>query len=154
MDMTGHDLAATIDTCAYELRQVGDSFYWRYKLLEILLRNYHNVTKINAKYFQEKQFTVKVLDSQETLGRDVASEDPELIWNDDSRESVSTTVREMTLDHFKHQKDDPDVNWKLPEDFPVASGAGRGELQVGGVFQRIFIDYRLRKFHLPPFVFR
>ncbi|KAI4809765.1 hypothetical protein KUCAC02_018630 [Chaenocephalus aceratus] len=36
-------LAATI---AYELRQVGDGFYWRYKLLEILLRNYHNVTKI------------------------------------------------------------------------------------------------------------
>ncbi|KAJ4933494.1 hypothetical protein JOQ06_030322 [Pogonophryne albipinna] len=46
MDMTGHDLAATIDTCAYELRQVGDGFYWRYKLLEILLKNYHNVTKI------------------------------------------------------------------------------------------------------------
>ncbi|KAK5900412.1 hypothetical protein CgunFtcFv8_025372 [Champsocephalus gunnari] len=81
-------------------------------------------------------------------------ENPELIWNDDSREKVSTTVREMTLDHFKHQKDDPDVNWKLPEDFPVACGAGQGELQVGGVFQRIFIDYRLRKFHLPPFVFR
>ncbi|KAL3041242.1 hypothetical protein OYC64_019443 [Pagothenia borchgrevinki] len=46
MDMTSHDLAATIDTCAYELRRVGDGFYWRYKLLEILLKNYHNVTKI------------------------------------------------------------------------------------------------------------
>ncbi|KAI4799333.1 hypothetical protein KUCAC02_017003 [Chaenocephalus aceratus] len=44
--LTSADLAATIDTCAYELRQVGDGFYWRYKLLEILLKNYHNVTKI------------------------------------------------------------------------------------------------------------
>uniref|UniRef100_A0A3B4F307 DnaJ heat shock protein family (Hsp40) member C13 n=1 Tax=Pundamilia nyererei TaxID=303518 RepID=A0A3B4F307_9CICH len=66
-------------------------------------------------------------------------ENPELIWNDSSREKVSTTVREMMLEHFKQQKDNPDVNWKLPEDFTVAYGAGQGELEVGGVFLRIFI---------------
>uniref|UniRef100_A0AAR2LB97 J domain-containing protein n=1 Tax=Pygocentrus nattereri TaxID=42514 RepID=A0AAR2LB97_PYGNA len=66
-------------------------------------------------------------------------ENPELIWNDASRETVSTTVREMMLDHFKQQKDNPDVNWKLPEDFTVAYAAGHGELEVGGVFLRIFI---------------
>ncbi|XP_073686489.1 dnaJ homolog subfamily C member 13 isoform X1 [Garra rufa] len=66
-------------------------------------------------------------------------ENPELIWNDSSRETVSTTVREMMLEHFKLQKDNPDVNWKLPEDFCVAYGAGQGELEVGGVFLRIFI---------------
>uniref|UniRef100_A0A3Q2XC25 DnaJ heat shock protein family (Hsp40) member C13 n=1 Tax=Hippocampus comes TaxID=109280 RepID=A0A3Q2XC25_HIPCM len=66
-------------------------------------------------------------------------ENPELIWNDSSRETVSTTVREMMLEHFKQQKDNPDVNWKLPEDFTVAYGAGQGELEVGGVFLRIFI---------------
>ncbi|XP_050953803.1 dnaJ homolog subfamily C member 13 isoform X2 [Labeo rohita] len=66
-------------------------------------------------------------------------ENPELIWNDSSRETVSTTVREMMLEHFKQQKDNPDVNWKLPEDFSVAYGAGQGELEVGGVFLRIFI---------------
>uniref|UniRef100_A0A3P9HA59 DnaJ heat shock protein family (Hsp40) member C13 n=1 Tax=Oryzias latipes TaxID=8090 RepID=A0A3P9HA59_ORYLA len=66
-------------------------------------------------------------------------ENPELIWNDSSREKVSTTVREMMLDHFKQQKDNPDVNWKLPDDFTVAYGAGQGELEVGGVFLRIFI---------------
>uniref|UniRef100_A0A8C9S306 DnaJ heat shock protein family (Hsp40) member C13 n=1 Tax=Scleropages formosus TaxID=113540 RepID=A0A8C9S306_SCLFO len=66
-------------------------------------------------------------------------ENPELIWNDSSRETVSTTVREMMLEHFKQQKDNPDVNWKLPEDFAVAYGAGQGELAVGGVFLRIFI---------------
>ncbi|KAJ3611304.1 hypothetical protein NHX12_021320 [Muraenolepis orangiensis] len=67
-------------------------------------------------------------------------ENPELIWNDGSRETVSTAVREMMLDHFKQQKDNPDVNWRLPEDFTVAYGAGQGELEVGGVFLRIFIS--------------
>uniref|UniRef100_A0A8C4HD35 J domain-containing protein n=1 Tax=Dicentrarchus labrax TaxID=13489 RepID=A0A8C4HD35_DICLA len=66
-------------------------------------------------------------------------ENPELIWNDNSREKVSTTVREMMLEHFKQQKDNPDVNWRMPEDFTVAYGAGQGELEVGGVFLRIFI---------------
>uniref|UniRef100_A0A8C7D126 DnaJ heat shock protein family (Hsp40) member C13 n=1 Tax=Oncorhynchus kisutch TaxID=8019 RepID=A0A8C7D126_ONCKI len=66
-------------------------------------------------------------------------ENPELIWNDGSRETVSTTVREMMLEHFKQQKDNPDVNWRLPEEFTVAYGAGQGELAVGGVFLRIFI---------------
>ncbi|KAG7262176.1 hypothetical protein CRUP_034712 [Coryphaenoides rupestris] len=66
-------------------------------------------------------------------------ENPELIWNDGSRETVSTTVREMMLEHFKQQKDNPDVNWRLPEEFTVAYGAGQGELEVGGVFLRIFI---------------
>ncbi|KAL4635478.1 hypothetical protein GN956_G14292 [Arapaima gigas] len=66
-------------------------------------------------------------------------ENPELIWNDSSRETVSTTVREMMLEHFKQQKDNPDVNWKLPEDFAVGYGAGQGELAVGGVYLRIFI---------------
>ncbi|CAG05511.1 unnamed protein product [Tetraodon nigroviridis] len=66
-------------------------------------------------------------------------ENPELIWNDNSREKVSTTVREMMLEHFKQQKDNPDVNWRIPENFTVAYGAGQDELEVGGVFLRIFI---------------
>ncbi|KAI9527505.1 DnaJ sub C member 13 [Dissostichus eleginoides] len=41
------------------------------------------------------------------------------------------------LDHFKHQKDNPDVNWKLPEDFTVAYGLGQGELEVGGVYEDV-----------------
>nr|XP_028605985.1 dnaJ homolog subfamily C member 13 isoform X3 [Podarcis muralis] len=66
-------------------------------------------------------------------------ENPELIWNDNSREKVSTTVREMMLEHFKLQRDNPDINWKLPEDFAVVYGEAEGELSVGGVFLRIFI---------------
>ncbi|XP_035285629.1 dnaJ homolog subfamily C member 13-like isoform X1 [Anguilla anguilla] len=66
-------------------------------------------------------------------------ENPELIWNDSSREAVASAAREMMLEHFKQQRDNPDVNWKLPEDFSVAYGAGQDELAVGGVFLRIFI---------------
>ncbi|MGH0123457.1 UNVERIFIED_CONTAM: hypothetical protein FKN15_011972 [Acipenser sinensis] len=62
-------------------------------------------------------------------------ENPELIWNDNSREKVSTTVREMMLEHFRQQRDNPD----LPEEFTVAYGSAQGELSVGGVFLRIFI---------------
>ncbi|EMP31570.1 DnaJ like protein subfamily C member 13 [Chelonia mydas] len=66
-------------------------------------------------------------------------ENPELIWNDLSRDRVSATVREMMLEHFKLQRDNPDTNWKLPEDFAVVYGEAEGELSVGGVFLRIFI---------------
>ncbi|KFO32708.1 DnaJ like protein subfamily C member 13, partial [Fukomys damarensis] len=66
-------------------------------------------------------------------------ENPELIWNDSSRDKVSTTVREMMLEHFRSQQDNPDINWKLPEDFAVVFGEAEGELAVGGVFLRIFI---------------
>uniref|UniRef100_A0A2D4PC99 DnaJ homologue subfamily C GRV2/DNAJC13 N-terminal domain-containing protein n=7 Tax=Micrurus TaxID=8634 RepID=A0A2D4PC99_MICSU len=66
-------------------------------------------------------------------------ENPELIWNDNSREKVSTTIREMMLEYFKLQRDNPDINWKLPEDFAVIYGEAEGELSVGGVFLRIFI---------------
>ena len=31
--------------CAHELRKVGDILDWRYKLLEILTKNYQNVMK-------------------------------------------------------------------------------------------------------------
>lgn len=38
--------AAAVVNCGKELRQVGDELYWRYRLLEILIRNYKNVTKV------------------------------------------------------------------------------------------------------------
>ncbi|XP_063063079.1 dnaJ homolog subfamily C member 13-like isoform X6 [Engraulis encrasicolus] len=66
-------------------------------------------------------------------------ENPELIWNDSSRETVSTTVREMMLEHFRQQKDNPDVTWRVTEEFTVPYAAGSGELEVGGVYLRIFI---------------
>lgn len=40
------DLSAAVVDVAHELRQLGDTLYWRYKLLEILAKNYKTVTKI------------------------------------------------------------------------------------------------------------
>lgn len=37
---------ATVKHCAHELRKVGDALDWRYKLLEILTKNYKNVIKV------------------------------------------------------------------------------------------------------------
>uniref|UniRef100_A0A3B5RFA9 Phorbol-12-myristate-13-acetate-induced protein 1 n=1 Tax=Xiphophorus maculatus TaxID=8083 RepID=A0A3B5RFA9_XIPMA len=39
-------LPAAAELCARELRQVGDKLYWRYKLLEMLLKNYETLNKI------------------------------------------------------------------------------------------------------------
>ncbi len=48
------DLAATVDHCAHELRQIGDRLYWRYKLLEILIKNYKTVTNIKWERTSER----------------------------------------------------------------------------------------------------
>eukprot|EP00731_Ephydatia_muelleri_P020259 Em0012g1084a len=67
-------------------------------------------------------------------------ENPELIWNDESRAKVSKTVKDMTQSFFTSQKDDPTVQWKLPEDFEVVYTQVEGEIVVGGVFLRLFIN--------------
>lgn len=41
---------------------------------------------------------------------------------------------------FQQQKDDPDIAWKLPENFEVVYSQVQGEIVVGGVFLRIFIS--------------
>ncbi|XP_033727987.1 dnaJ homolog subfamily C member 13-like [Pecten maximus] len=67
-------------------------------------------------------------------------ENPELIWNDDSREKVSDVVRKLKDSHFKAQRDNPDTRWSLREDFAVVYTDVEGELTIGGVFLRIFIS--------------
>ncbi|KAL5489677.1 hypothetical protein EMCRGX_G018795 [Ephydatia muelleri] len=71
---------------------------------------------------------------------DNKQENPELIWNDESRAKVSKTVKDMTQSFFTSQKDDPTVQWKLPEDFEVVYTQVEGEIVVGGVFLRLFIN--------------
>ncbi|KAL3854398.1 hypothetical protein ACJMK2_013668 [Sinanodonta woodiana] len=67
-------------------------------------------------------------------------ENPELIWNDESREKVSEVVRKMKDKHYKAQRQNPDARWSLSEDFSVIYGDVQGELVVGGVFLRLFIS--------------
>lgn len=67
-------------------------------------------------------------------------ENPELIWNDDSREKVSDVVKKLKNSHFKAQRENPDTRWSLSEDFAVVYTDVQGELTIGGVFLRLFIS--------------
>jgi len=42
--------------------------------------------------------------------------------------------------HFQKQKEDPSVSWRLPDDFTVAYAQVEGEVEVGGVYLRLFIQ--------------
>ena len=66
-------------------------------------------------------------------------ENPELIWNDESREKVSDVVKKLKNSHFKAQLENPDTRWSLREDFAVVYTDVQGELTIGGVFLRLFI---------------
>ncbi len=41
---------------------------------------------------------------------------------------------------FLKQKEDPETQWKLPDNFEVVYSQVQGEIMVGGVFLRIFIS--------------
>lgn len=66
-------------------------------------------------------------------------ENPELIWNNESRERVCDTVKKMKNSHYKSQRNDISATWKLPEDFTVAFDSREEEFMVGGVYLRLFI---------------
>lgn len=38
--------AAAVELCARELRKAGDELYWKYKLLEILIKHYKTVANV------------------------------------------------------------------------------------------------------------
>ncbi|XP_078489054.1 dnaJ homolog subfamily C member 13 [Ciona intestinalis] len=68
-------------------------------------------------------------------------ENPELIWNDQSRESVCSSVKQITADLYKEQLVKPSTPWHLPSNFvPVYQGVDADELEVGGVYLRLFIS--------------
>lgn len=66
-------------------------------------------------------------------------ENPELIWNDEAREKVASTVATMKARFGSAQRENLDARWNLPEDFSVVYADAAGELVVGGVFLRLFI---------------
>lgn len=74
-------------------------------------------------------------------------ENPELIWNEDSRNRVETMLREMRDSFYEEQKKNPDAPWRLPEEFEMMH-AGSNEIMIGGVFLRLLIkqpNWVLRK---------
>eukprot|EP01147_Barroeca_monosierra_P008081 gene8081-757_t len=66
-------------------------------------------------------------------------ENPELIWGDEAREQVRSTVRKLLDELFTKQQQSPDMKWGLPLDFEVVYESLHGEVVVGGVFLRLLI---------------
>ncbi|XP_076821267.1 dnaJ homolog subfamily C member 13-like isoform X2 [Clavelina lepadiformis] len=67
-------------------------------------------------------------------------ENPELIWNDESRKKVSMSVKKITRDLFKQQAVNPELSWNFPPNFvSVFDVDDSNEIMVGGVYLRLFI---------------
>ncbi|XP_046608377.1 dnaJ homolog subfamily C member 13 isoform X1 [Neodiprion virginianus] len=74
-------------------------------------------------------------------------ENPELIWDDDSKNRVSRIVSEMKEEHYAAQRVNPNTNLKLPE-MQTNIDIGSNEPVVAGVYLRLFIaspTWALRK---------
>ena len=50
------------------------------------------------------------------------------------------TCVSVSRSHFQKQKEDPECTWRLPDDFAVAYSEVQGEVEVGGVYLRLFIQ--------------
>lgn len=44
----------TVDLCALMLRQTGDELYWRYKLLELLIKHYQSMNQCGWKFLAKR----------------------------------------------------------------------------------------------------
>ncbi|XP_015609793.1 dnaJ homolog subfamily C member 13 isoform X2 [Cephus cinctus] len=74
-------------------------------------------------------------------------ENPELIWDDDTKNRVSRMIAELKEEHYTMQRRNPNVTLKLPET-PTNIDAVTNEPVVGGVYLRLFISspaWALRK---------
>ncbi|KAK3742179.1 hypothetical protein QZH41_012074 [Actinostola sp. cb2023] len=67
-------------------------------------------------------------------------ENPELIWNNEAREKVCSVVKDLEDKHYHQQRQNLDIQWKLPDDFSVRFSETEGELTIGGVYIRLFIQ--------------
>lgn len=76
-------------------------------------------------------------------------ENPELIWNDESRSKVASVVAELRTQLYASQQKDPTVTWRLPDDFAVVYEELAGEVVVGGVFLRLLIKQPTWSFRRP-----
>uniref|UniRef100_A0A914BXU0 J domain-containing protein n=1 Tax=Acrobeloides nanus TaxID=290746 RepID=A0A914BXU0_9BILA len=72
---------------------------------------------------------------------DNTTENPELIWNENSRKLVIQTIRELLFGLLQKQIEDPNTKWNAAQvEQCVYDSMLSGELIVGGVFIRLFND--------------
>jgi len=81
---------------------------------------------------QNPEASVSMLDSEH--------ENPELIWNNDTRERVARVVAEECNKLYAKQKTNPSLGWSVAEDFQLSLEDVAGEVVVAGVYLRIFVS--------------
>lgn len=65
-------------------------------------------------------------------------ENPELIWNDETRQRISHIIRQQADELYRAQRSNSSAVWRVPDDAPL-SHAQPNEMVVGGVYLRLFI---------------
>ena len=80
---------------------------------------------------QNPEAAVSMLDSEH--------ENPELIWNEDTRKKVAKVVSEECGKLFQSQKQNSETLWSVPENFQLSLEDVSGELVVSGVYLRLFV---------------
>merc|ERR1719228_1529243 len=80
---------------------------------------------------QSPEAAVSMLDSEH--------ENPELIWNDDTRKKVAKVVSDECGKLFQSQKQNPESLWSIPENFQLSLEDVSGEVVVSGVYLRLFV---------------
>lgn len=80
---------------------------------------------------QSPEAAVSMLDSEH--------ENPELIWNEDTRLKVARVVSEECGKHFQAQKINADQLWSVADNFQLSLEDVSGEVVVSGVYLRLFV---------------
>ena len=70
---------------------------------------------------------------------DSEHENPELIWNEDTRKKVAKVVSEECGKLFQSQKQSSETLWSVPENFQLSLEDVSGEVVVSGVYLRLFV---------------
>ncbi|XP_023328115.1 dnaJ homolog subfamily C member 13 [Eurytemora carolleeae] len=81
---------------------------------------------------QSPEAAVSMLDSEH--------ENPELIWNEATRNKVARFIQEECEKLFQKQTGDPALGWNLSDDFQLNFDDVAGEVVVAGVYLRIFVQ--------------
>lgn len=85
-----------------------------------------------------------IVDAMKNSTRDAISlfdnnqENPELIWNNEIRDHISKSSRELAQSIHEEQMKDPGYNWQMSPDFNLLNAFDQDELVVAGVYLRLF----------------
>lgn len=71
---------------------------------------------------------------------DSNTENPEIVWNDNTRANVTACIQDMKQELYLQQRKDLSADWRLPsESFQVEYGV-QDELVIGGIYLRIYVS--------------